>query len=413
MQWNVPASFHESAGSINQMEPFLFPTARPGITEPLKELIELILPAAQKSVLIIDSSLSASCLKSILSRCRETICVRILGSLDSTLNHSSTDGLIFLPELIDSVNRHSVEIRNAQDLAMHVFVIDDTALVVSGPIDRPMGYAVRLAGNDALETIEYAECLWRSGRRITAGKLELLRYQVQSAIARGEYAARDIVALINGRGAFIQVHTGLFVGYRGISMASLLKSHSLLNPTSRSKFCCSGMRRWSFIDSRHFKKLTHLSARVHALSDRGYLKQTPAGPFLLNQDRIKWENDFKARANQFREDSKQYTILNYSSMREESLEQLKQVLNEVKQHCVKDRDLLPFPFSEASISHQIDEFADRYPSVQDLIDSCRIWYIRFGVHPDSLKDLSMTTVYSEIAFMTAPNLDFHNGDIHD
>ncbi|GEM_PF-6997944 len=393
------------------MEPFLFPHTLSGTETPLTDLLERILPSAKKSVLIIDPSPCCPCVNAALSLNSRHVYPRILSRLEPLSIQGGLDHWSQIAAMSRAVEQGKAEFRCIQDLGVHLYVVDDSVLFAAGPLDRMITYAMRLEGSEAYQTIEFAENLWRSARRITPGRMDEYRKHFEAAVSKGEVSASDLVTLINARGAFVQVHTGFYLKNRGMSLPPIpgLEQLSRAEKAGKSAWIAP---RWSFIDSAHFSRLGRLSARMHALTQRAYLHQTPAGVFLKNEDRIRWENEFDKRAEGFRAESADYTRSSYSSFREDAFIRLEELVQRTLDSMSK-QILLPFTNLNEWKDSYLETCMRLYPTVEALADSCRTWYIRFGMHPDSIRDPRLATLIADIALQTNTGLDFHNGDSHD
>ncbi len=393
------------------MEPFLFPHALSGTETPLNDLVERIIPSAKKSVLIIDPSPCSPCVRAALALSDRHVYPRILSRVEPLSIQGSSDHWSQIAAMTRAVEQGRAEFRCIQDLGVHLFVIDDAVLLSAGPLDRMIAYAIRLDGNEAYQTIEFAETLWKSARRMTPGRLEEHRKQFEAAVSKGEVSASDVVAMINARGAFVQIHTGFYLKNRGTSLPSIPGVEQMTRTSADGQAVWSAPR-WNFIDSIHFTRLGRLSARMHALTHRAYLHPTPAGVFLRNKDRIRWENEFDRRAERFREESSDYTRSHYASFRESARIRLEELVQRMLDSMSK-QVLLPFTDLDEWKASYLETCMRLYPDVESLADSCRTWYIRFGMHPDSIRDPRLSTLIADIAFQTHTDLDFHNGDSHD
>ncbi|MBN1880459.1 hypothetical protein JW823_10145 [bacterium] len=360
------------------MQGYLFPLHRPSNPDPYRILIDHLIPGAKRSIFIIDPSPADDIVHALSRRSADTISRRILIRKDLLNLGDSVP-----PDIMKTDSRHliqtaRVDVRAVQNLSARIAIIDDNALIVSGQYGSDLSWGIELDPTDAQPVVDYWNQIFHDATRVTDSQALDLWDRYQEKFWSGSVHPRDIVALYNNRGAFVEIQVRVFSGYRQLT----------LYPFSASDR--DGPRgpvaRWKLVDSRHFQILGRQASKIHGLKSLGIVRDTPAGYYLLRSDAQTWDNLFREREQDFRDFVTSYLDDQYETIRNEAIDNLSEQYMLIFREMKKNKQLLPMLDSDF-VKDEVQEIVRKeYPDKQTLIFACQARYILYGLHPESAAD---------------------------
>ncbi len=371
------------------MQGYLFPLQRPGGPDPYNDLLDRLIPSAKRSIFIIDPSPPDELVKSIARHSDETVSRRLLIRRDLLNIGDSVPPDVMKTDTRHLIQASRIEVRAIQSLSAKIAIIDDTALIISGQFGSELTWGVELNFTDAQPVVDYWNKLFRDASRVNDSQAMDLWDRYQEKFWSGSVHPKDIVALYNSRGAFVEIQIRMFCGYRQITLYPFSVS-TRDNPRGP-------VIRWKLVDSRHFQVLGRHAVRIHGLKSLGVVRDTPAGSYLLRPDIPAWHNLFREREAEFRLFVTGYLDQNYDVIRQEALDNLTEQYFAVFKEMKKNKQLLPM-LDDDFIHDEVQEVFQRdYPDKQTLLFACQVRYILFGLHPDAAGDKKLMETLSASA----------------
>ncbi len=371
------------------MQGYLFPLQRPGGPDPYRDLIERLIPAAKRSIFIIDPSPPDELVKSIARQSDETVTRRLLIRRDLLNIGDSVPPEIMKTDTRLLIQTSRIEVRAIQSLSARIAIIDDTALVISGHFDSDLNWGVELNFTDAQPVVDYWNRIYREAARVNDSQAMDLWDRYQEKFWSGSVHPRDVVALYNSRGAFVEIQIRMFSGYRQMTI------YPFSVPTREGPR--GPVIRWKLVDSQHFQILGRHAARIHGLKSLGVIRDTPAGSYLLRLDTPAWDGLFREREAEFRQFVTEYLDQNYDSIRQVAFDNLMTQYLAVFKEMKKNKQLLPLLDADFIHDEVQEVFQRDYPDKQTLLFACQVRYILFGLHPDAAGDRKLMEALSASA----------------
>lgn len=357
---------------------YLFPVQKQGHPDPYRLLIDQWIPEAKRSILIIDPSPPDELVRAIAGTSPAAVRKRFLIRRDLLNLGDSVPPDIMKNEIRHIIQNAQIEVRAIQNLAARLAVIDDHALVISGQFGSEHNWSVELSPTDAQPLIDHWNRIFHDASRINDSQAMELWDRYQERFWSASVEPRDIVALYNSRGAFVEIQVRIFSGYRQITLYPFAVSDR------------DGPRgpviRWKLVDSQHYQILGRQAARIHGLKSLGIVRDTPAGSYLLRSDTQTWDNLFREREKDFRAFVIEYLDGRYETIRKEALDNLEEQYNLVFKELKKNRQLLPMLDADFIADEVQEVFQREYPDKQTLSFACQARYILYGLHPESAAD---------------------------
>ncbi|MBN1551093.1 hypothetical protein JW979_06475 [bacterium] len=368
---------------------YLFPAKHDSIREPYDMFINRLLPAARKSILVIDTAPPVNVLMALFHDAPQGISRRVLLDLDSLLDPEIVQTALTLQENKAVVRKSGSGIRSIENLDASLYIVDDRVLVISGKKATPFPFGILLNEQDAYPVIEYWENIWNKSKRVTEHRIQRICQTILYRAGKGNWNPKNTIELVNMQGAFIDVHVKFFQGYKKQTVKFSLPESSSTHST--------GTVIWHPVASRHFKIFKRLANRIYALKNRSYLIQTPIGPFLLNGDLPRWQHEFEERSNALKTEITAYTDGHFDEIKAEALKQLKASLKRTLNKKKEYTHLLPVNFESEVMDSIVQNQAINYPDKDMLADSTSAIFVRFGLHPDALKDEKLMVILNRIS----------------
>jgi len=372
------------------MEGYLFPITHPSTPTPSSDFIKKVLPSARKSVFIIDPQPDPSLIKQISHYTSTNVSRRILLKFNPIDYITDLQNTLIVRDYGSSGKIFDIDIRFLPDLSARIYIVDDAALIISGNTRSKYHYGVNLPTADSQPVIEYWEELWKSARKLRRDSIKNLQSTTLKRLQNGDVTQEDLARLINQHGSFVDIHATFFTGYRKIKIEPFTEILS----QSQQQISIS----WSLIQSTHFKSFSRVAGRVHAIKFKSYLIDTPIGPFLLNKDLPRWQSEFNKRRNDLKNEVESYLSNQYKTIRAESLKELKTRLEQAYSQLSSSPQLIPVPSVSGFIEKAVEEYSVRFPTKQQLIDSCSCVFARYGLHPETVQDKDMMKILDYISF---------------
>jgi len=363
------------------MQGYLFPMNRKSFPNPLEVLVEHLIPGACRSILLIDPSPDDAILNALIQRASPVMSIRILIRKDILNMGDSVPPDVMKPETRQEILDKRIEVRATARLSARLVILDDTALVISGQPGSDICWGVELNAVDAQPLIEFWEACYDQATRLSDSFAVSIWDSYREKFWSGEVDPRDIIALYNNRGTFIDVQIRIFAGHRQLTLYPFAASTR------------DGPRgpvvRWRLVHRRHYQAIGRQAARIHGLKALGIIRNTPAGPYLPRNEAGTWHRLFREREEEFRSFVSEYLDGMYDAMREEAFEDLRSQFLTAYEEIQSSHQLLPM-MNRDFVEDQAREIHQRqYPDKQTLQFACQARYIHYGLHPDATGDRTL------------------------
>jgi hypothetical protein len=365
----------------------LFPVLRKGMPAPYKDVLRAYLPGALKSILIVDPSPPSE----IISACEKAapnVTCRILLKLDSSTAWNDFLNALSDQQILDLMAKKNCSIRWYSELSAKVYIVDDAAIIISGTKDDDRPYGLAISGTDAIPVLEYWEEKWKGASKLTPEKLQNQRAAIMENILKGHVAKDQLIGYLNHHGAIVDIHVKLFRGFNKMVLRPFAKDESIKQDLPIL---------WNLIETPHYRAFQKHATRLHSLKSRAYLIETPAGPFLPNELRLKWETDFNVRLLEFNEAVKKHLAQHYSDIRSGAFESLDWNLEAVFDQAAALSPELPWAEKSTFLEELGREYRKLFPTEQKLVESCKAWFIRLSLHPDSVDAQMLARMISQVS----------------
>ncbi|HPQ42165.1 MAG TPA: hypothetical protein PLV45_17475 [bacterium] len=354
---------------------------RKSFPNPLEELTGRIIPAARHAILLIDPSPSDAVIDALIQKASPRMTIRVLIRKDILNIGDAVPPEILKPETRRMIQDRRIEVRAMGNLSARLVIVDDAALVISGQPGSDLCWGVELNAVDAQPLIEFWEDRYGAASRISDSFAVSIWDSYREKFWSGSVDPRDIVALYNSRGTFIDVQVRIFSGHRQVT----------LHPFSASTR--DGPRgpvvRWRLVHRRHYQAIGRQAARIHGLKSLGIIRDTPAGPYLPRSEAGAWDRLFREREQEFREFVSEYLDAMYDTMRREAMDDLLEQFFSAFDELAANRQLLPM-LNREFVEEQAREIHHRqFPEKQILQFACQARYILYGLHPDAASDRTL------------------------
>ncbi|MGB3974953.1 MAG: hypothetical protein WBM02_07720 [bacterium] len=360
------------------MQGYLFPLQRFGSPDPYRILMEKIIPSAKRSILLVDPSPADEMLKLLSSFCEPMVNKRVLIRRDLLNLGDSKPPDIMKPDTRHLVQKACMDVRAIGGLAARLVVVDDNAYIISGSYEADLNWGVELNPIDAQPAVDYWNQVFNHAVRISDTHAMEIWDQYLDRFWAGKVHPEDIIALYNGRGAFVEIQVRIFSGYRQITLYPFASS---IRSAPRGPFI-----RWKLINSKHFKTLNRHAARIHGLKSLGLIRDTPAGSYLLRSDTAAWDKLFREREQEFKQIIIDYLDKYYSSMHDDAFQDLRNQCFGVLKELKKQKVLLPLVDTDFIEEEVRKIFQKHYPDKETLHYACQARYILYGLHPTAAND---------------------------
>ncbi len=374
------------------MSGYLFPIQRQGTTTPHEQVMAELLPSARRSILIVDPAPPADVLESLTAFTDHTITVRILTRPGNSLDAGRQSGNLLNTELYEKLTRAGTDLRVKRSLTSRIYIVDDTCLVISGLSDDELAYGVLLVPSDSQHIIEHWESVFRDSQRMTPRRFRQSQTRFLEQIKNGGIGSDRLVNLINHRGAFIDIHVNLFRNFRQMTLHPFRQFN--VESAQDHKFS------WKRIPATLYRLFHREISRIHSLKSRSYILDTPAGPFLPNTFRHRWEGEFAVRAAAFHRAIEEHIESHYSDLRGNAQETLRSMMIKTYRDVSGRTRLLPIVTEKDFIAYGDSIHESQFPTKDALKSSCAAWFVRFGLHPDSLEDIRLINVLTQLTLQT-------------
>ncbi len=360
------------------MQGYLFPLQRFGSPDPYRILTEKIIPSAKRSILLVDPNPADDILKLLSSTCESLVSKRVLIRRDLLNLGDSKPPDIMKPDTRHLIQKACIDIRAIGGLAARLVIVDDNAYIISGSYEADLSWGVELNPVDSQPTVDYWNRVFNHAIRITDPYAMEIWDQYLDRFWTGKVHPDDVIALYNGRGVFVDIQVRIFSGYRQITLYPFFSS---IRNAPRGPFI-----RWKLIDSKHFRILNRHASRIHGLKSLGFVRDTPAGAYLLRSDIRTWDKLFREREQEFKQIIVDYLDKHYLPMREDAFLDLRNQYLDVLKELKKQKVLLPLVDTEF-IEDEVQEiFKKHYPDKETLHYACQARYILYGLHPTAAND---------------------------
>lgn len=363
------------------MQGYLFPMNRKSFPNPFEELTERIIPGARHSILLIDPSPGDAVIDALLEKASPAMTIRILIRRDILNIGDAVPPDILKPETRRMIQDQRIEVRALSTLSARLIIVDDSALVISGQPGSNLCWGVELDAVDAQPLIEFWEERYDAATRISDAFAVSMWDAYREKFWWGSVDPRDIVALYNSRGTFIDVQVRIFAGHRQLTLHPFASS-SREGPRGP-------VIRWRLVHRRHYQAIGRQAARIHGLKSLGIIRDTPAGPYLPRSEAGTWHRLFRERDQEFRAFVSEYLDGMYDVMQQEALDDLLVQFLSAFDEMEASHQLLPM-LNREFVEEQAREIHHRqYPEKQILQFACQARYILYGLHPDAASDRNL------------------------
>lgn len=360
------------------MQGYLFPLQRTGSPDPYHILMERIIPFAKHSILLIDPCPADDILNVLGSTCESIISKRILIRRDLLNLGDPVPPDIMKPDTRHLIQKARIDVRAVSGLAARLAIVDDSAFIISGYYGSDLNWGVELNPVDAQPVVDYWNSIFQDACRISdTHAIETWEHYLDRFWS-GSAHPRDVIALYNGRGAFVEIQVRIFSGYRQMTLYPFSSS---IRTGPRGPFI-----RWKLVDSEHFRILGRHASKIHGLKSLGLIRETPAGSYLLRSDTGTWDELFREREKEFRQYVLEYLDEHYDAIRDEAFRDLHDQYLGVLEDLKKEKMLLPMVDADFIEDEVREVFQKQYPDKQTLLYACQARYILYGLHPDSASD---------------------------
>jgi len=363
------------------MQSYLFPVIRKGTPNPLNELVNTILPAARRSILSIDPDPPLQILKILTELGKPAVTKRILTSLDVSDSLNIVGQALFEPDVAANLTAENVKIKSLDRLTATLYIVDDNVMIVSGPSTSSGCYGLLLTPTDSQPVIEYWEDQYKKANQLTVTKVKGYWSKFTKEVRSGKIPDETMVSMINRRGAFIDVHVNVFKGCHRKVIHPMVD----LKLESDAKSTIT----WNIIPRKHFQALHKKTNRIYAVKSRAYILDTPVGPFLLERDRARFEADFYSRVEDFHQAVGVYLDENYATMKQEASDNIRFTVSEMFEKLSRSKQILPVISETVFLEYADRIHSETFPSMHRLKTACSAWFVRFGLHPDSIEERLM------------------------
>ncbi|MCD4654983.1 hypothetical protein K8T06_13745 [bacterium] len=358
------------------MQGYLFPMKRQGFPDPYRELLERIIPGAQHSVLLVDPSPQDELLEAIARHTGTAVTKRILIRRDILNLGDSFAPDALKPKTRRMIHDNCIEVRAISRLSARITIVDDKAMIISGDPGGNLCWGVELNVVDAQPVIDFWENRFHEASKISDAQAGNIWDIYQERFWTRAVNPLDVIALYNGRGAFIDDQVRIFSGYRQLTLHPFSSSEGLKGPAIR----------WRLVNSRHYQAIGKQAAKIHGLKSLGIIRETPAGAYLPHSEIATWQHLFAEREMEFKHFVTDYLNKNYSIIRNEALQDLLNRFLAAFREMKSGQQLLPM-LNDDFVEDQAREIHHRqYPDEQSLTFACQARYISFGLHPDAATD---------------------------
>jgi hypothetical protein len=372
------------------MEGYLFPVSHPSSSTPFKLFMKEFIPAARKSLLIIDPHPHSAVIKQLIRSADPRVNCRILLQFNPRSRTQDLHNATTFKGLMKGIRSRGIQVRCVPDLSARLYIADDTAMIISGQYTSNTQYGIVLPGFDSQPVIEHWESIWKSARKYSPDSIQKIQMEFLKHAQQGDIAPEEFVHLMNQQGYFIDVHIHFFRGYQRLT---LKMDSDMPSDTQKPQGII-----WSMIASHHYHAFSREAGRLRAMKSKAYLLKTPLGPFLLKKDFKRWMADFEERTDALRLAISKYLSTHYKQMKEEAIKTLETRLEAHLSTMSKGSRLIPVPKSESFVKDHLKKFSSRFPNRRQLLDSCSCVFSRFGLHPDMIHDHDLMDILNQISF---------------